>query len=119
MVENIQEFWVINISRMNVSLADLNITIPRKARMNLLKYNYTLKELEESRESGSIYRKRDKILVSYQEPIFINELSKKEISETPIKKQLRSVVKQESGKDENLLFSDEQFAESMLDIDEK
>lgn len=59
-------FWVTNISKMNVSLADLNLTIKAFSSVNLLDdrhYQYTEEQLKKSFESGSIYKKRDRIIV--------------------------------------------------------
>lgn len=59
-------FWVTNISNMNVSLADLNLTVKAFSSVNLLDkkhYYYTQEQLTKSFESGSIHKKRDKIIV--------------------------------------------------------
>jgi hypothetical protein len=59
-------FWVTNISNMNVSLADLNLTVKAYSSVNLLDkkhYYYTQEQLTKSVESGSIHKKRDKIIV--------------------------------------------------------
>lgn len=61
-----QSFWITNISKMNVSLADLNLTVKAFSSVNLLDkrhYQYTLEQLEKSVESGSIFKKSDKIVV--------------------------------------------------------
>jgi len=59
-------FWVTNISKMNVSLADLNLTIKAYSSVNLMDtkhYQYKVDQLKKSVESGSIFKKRDKIIV--------------------------------------------------------
>lgn len=59
-------FWVTNISPMNVSLTDLNLTVKAFSSANLLDkkhYQYTTEQLTKSFESGSIFKKRDKIIV--------------------------------------------------------
>ena len=59
-------FWVTNISNMNVSLADLNVTIKARSSVNLLdkKHFYVSKEqLLKSFASGSLFKKRNKIFV--------------------------------------------------------
>jgi hypothetical protein len=59
-------FWVTNISCMNVSLADLNLTVKALSSANLLDkrhYQYTIDQLTKSFESGSIFKKRDKIVI--------------------------------------------------------
>lgn len=62
---NKNEFYVINISNRNVSLRDLYLTIPKYKKINLLSkhYNYTLDQLIKSATSGSLYKKRNKILL--------------------------------------------------------
>lgn len=66
MKKNELTFWVTNISKMNVSLADLNLTIKAFSSVNLLDskhYYFTFEQLKKSAESGSIFKKRDKIIV--------------------------------------------------------
>ena len=60
------EFWVTNLSPRNVTLADLALNIKAFTTVNLLDkrhYQYTLEQLKKSQESGSIFHKRDKIIV--------------------------------------------------------
>ncbi len=58
-------FWVTNFSKRDVALTDLGITIKAMTSVNLLDikhYPYiTLTMLEQSKASGSMYKKRDKI----------------------------------------------------------
>lgn len=59
-------FWVTNMSSMNVTLADLALNIRAFSTVNLLDkrhYKYTLEQLLKSKESGSLFKKRDKIVV--------------------------------------------------------
>lgn len=59
-------FWVTNMSPMNVTLADLAVNIKAFSTVNLLDkkhYSYTLEQLLKSKESGSLFKKRDKISV--------------------------------------------------------
>lgn len=55
------EFWVTNVSnKMDISLSDLRLTIRRGQSKNLLDpryYKYTLDQLHESAETGSISKK--------------------------------------------------------------
>lgn len=65
------EFWVTNASPMNVTLADLAINIKSFSTVNLLNkkhYDLTLERLIKSKDSGSIFKKRDKILVRHLPP---------------------------------------------------
>lgn len=59
-------FWVTNMSPMNVTLADLALNIKAFSTVNLLDkrhYGYTLEQLIKSKESGSLFKKRDKIAI--------------------------------------------------------
>lgn len=114
---NSSGFWANNFSKMNVSLSDLNVTIPAKKSVNLLKY-FPLEKLEESKKTGSLFRKKDKIVISYQEPI-INSKENIKLYDGVILKPLRSVVKTDETPVEDLLFSDEQFAEDLLKMDDE
>lgn len=60
------EFWIKNISKMNVSLSDLQLIVPAGRSWNLLDkkhFSYNLEQLEKSALNGSIFRKSDKIKV--------------------------------------------------------
>ncbi len=66
-----EEFWATNISNMNVSLRDLGLTIPSNKSCNLLNskhYSFNKEQLELSAASGSLFAKRDKILVRQTAP---------------------------------------------------
>jgi hypothetical protein len=59
-------FWLTNISNRNVSLTDLNLTVRARSAVNLMDkkhYQYTIEQLQKSAESGSIFKKRDKLIV--------------------------------------------------------
>lgn len=69
---NKPSFWVTNISPRNVTLADLALNIKSYMTVNLLDtrhYKYTMEQLRKSQQSGSIFNKRDKILVREIEPV--------------------------------------------------
>jgi hypothetical protein len=66
-----EEFWATNVSQLNVSLRDLGITIPSKKSVNLLNskhYSFNKEQLELSATLGSLFAKRDKILVRQTAP---------------------------------------------------
>lgn len=68
------EFWIKNISKMNVSLSDLQLIVPAGRNWNLLDskhFKYTLEQLEKSAEDGSIFKKSDKIKIRNVAPIEI------------------------------------------------
>ena len=61
-----EEFWLTNVTKMDVMLGDLRVKVPSHSSINLLDsrhYNFTKEQLDKSAESGSIYIKRDKIKV--------------------------------------------------------
>jgi leucyl-tRNA synthetase len=110
------DFWITNVSNMNVSLSDLGITVPAGRSWNLLDskhFKFTLEQLEKSNTSGSIFKKRDKIRHGTQHHQVVK--NKKELSTQPIQIRKRSAVKIDNSKfDEgDWMFSDEQFAEEM------
>jgi hypothetical protein len=112
-------FWVVNISKMNVSLRDLNLTIKARASVNLMDskhYNYTLEQLKKSVESGSIFNKRDKIKVRKVPPYI--ETSKIYLSKSPVYNydKLYSNFSFEEKHFEELLVSDEQIASDLADL---
>jgi hypothetical protein len=110
-------FWVTNLCNRNVSLADLNVTIKAFSSVNLLDkkhYYYTLEQLEKSHQSGSIYKKRDKIVKRKIEP----EILKANIPllrETFIPNRERSTLIIKEEKYEELQISDEEFAKENAD----
>ncbi len=111
-------FWVTNISPMNVSLADLALTIKAYSSVNLLDmrhYQYTQEQLQKSFESGSIFKKRDKIVVRKIAP----EILKANVPLTretfiPTRERSTLVIKEENY--EELNVSDEDFAKENADI---
>ncbi len=111
-------FWVTNISPMNVSLADLNLTIKAYTSVNLLDkkhYYFTPEQLQKSFESGSIFKKRDKIVVRKIAP----EILKANVPLTretfiPTRERSTLVIKEENY--EELNISDEEFANANADI---
>jgi hypothetical protein len=66
-----KSFWITNISDCNVSLSDLNISVPAMSSVNLLDdkhYSFTNEQVKTSAQNGSIFRKRDKIVVRLVPP---------------------------------------------------
>jgi leucyl-tRNA synthetase len=67
-------FWVTNFSNRNVTLSDLNISIPAGASVNLLDpyhYKFTEEQLNKSNENGSIYHKKHLIRKRNVPPMMI------------------------------------------------
>lgn len=59
-------FWITNISNRDVALADLNISIKSMTSVNLLDSKHyahlTLEMLQKSEQSGSLFKKSDKLV---------------------------------------------------------
>lgn len=111
-------FWVTNISKRNVSLSDLNLTIKAFASINLLDnkhYSYSIQQLQASAKSGSIYAKRDKIVVRDVAPEML-KMNVPRLAETYIPSRERSVYVIENKEYEELNMSDEDFAKENADI---
>lgn len=69
--EQKHSFWIINVSKLNVSLTDLGLTIHVGQSFNLLdpkRFSYTLEQLEASLASGSLFLKRDRVKVRNNPP---------------------------------------------------
>ena len=113
-------FWVTNISNMNVTLTDLAINIPAYRTVNLMDtkhYQYNLDQLQKSATSGSIFKKRNKIIVRKTAP----EIHKEE---KPINRQSiipsreRSVLEIKDEKYEELQITNEEFADENSELAE-
>lgn len=105
-------FWVTNLTNMNVSLADLDLTIKAFSSVNLLDsrhYDFTLEQLEKSYASGSLYKKRDRIVRRKIEPEIL-QANLPLIKETFIPTRERSVLEIKETKYEELEITDEEFA---------
>ena len=117
---NIQStFWVSNISNRNVSLSDLRLTIPAYKTVNLADsrhYNFTNEQLTASAISGSIYKKRNKIIIRQVPPI----IEEKQLTvidyNAVVPTRRRSSVKIEEVYYEELDISDEKFAAEAADL---
>ena len=120
MITKRKEFWITNLSNRIVNIHDLTLFIKPFASVNLLDrrhYAYTIKQLEESATSGSIFRKRDKIFVRDYKPQDCSQENKIEIdmnSNIPSRERSAFVVKEEVY--EELIVSDLEFAEENADL---
>lgn len=102
-----------------MSLGDLRLTIQPGKWYNLLdgkSFSYTEEQLKKSQESGSLHLKKHMVKVTDTEPNFSTPIPKKTLSEFPMQRKPRSVVTQEEPDYEELLFSDEKFAEEMSEF---
>lgn len=123
-----KEFWLINksVSR-DVSLGDLRITVKRGAHINLLSKNYSFTEqqLEDSRKSGSIFKKRHLLAVREVQPRKIITPQVKEVVKPRVLTPLRNpqistavpYIKELDFDNDMLGMSDEQFAAEQADAD--
>lgn len=113
-----KDFWVTNISKRNVCLSDLALTIKKQSSVNLLDhdhYHYSLEQLEKSAASGSIFLKSHFIRVRKVPPQFVEPaILIVQGERTGLNK---SVVKIEIKEYEALDDSDEKFAEQSADIE--
>lgn len=112
-------FWVTNITNLNVSLSDLNLTIPARRTMNLLDsrhFHYTLEQLQKSSEQGSLYKKSDKIKIRKVAPKLEPPSSVIQLSDDRRQGTLYSSVKIIEKKYEELEITDEQSADEMSNL---
>lgn len=64
-------FWITNISKCDVMIADLGLLVPARRSLNLLDskhYKFTAEQLKKSAENGSLKRKSHMIVVRKTEP---------------------------------------------------
>jgi len=119
-MKNQETFWVTNISKMNVSLADLNLTIKAMSSVNLLDnkhYSFTKEQLLKSEKKGSLFNKRNKVFVRKIAP----EDEKSKIlfnRESAIPSRERSVYTIKEEQYEELHMSDTEFASENADLAE-
>jgi len=109
-------FFVINTSDRNVCLSDLALTIPAGRCYDLLNDNfyYTIEQLKASLKDGSLHKKRDKIKIGKGRPQ-IMEPPRRVLSEYPIITRNRSAVKVDEPVYEELIFSDDDYANQMAE----
>lgn len=115
-----KEFWVSNISNMNVTLADLALNIRARSSVNLLDnkhYKYTLEQLQASAEKGSLFKKRDKIYVRKLAPkILKSNLQFNRDSVIPGRERSVLEIKQNHYEELAITVSDEEFANELADM---
>ncbi len=113
-----KDFWITNISNTDVSLADLNLTIRAQSSINLLDnkhYNYTLEQLERSKVSGSLFKKSNKVYVRKVPPMF-SKINLPVVEDAFIPNRKKSLYEIKQEKYEELLISDDEFAEENADL---
>ena len=125
----VKTFWITNICNRNVSLADLNVTVPAFSSINLLDkrhYSYNLPQLLQSQKNGSLFKKSKIIVVRHKPPEVIkNQMPI--LKETHIPSREHSVLQIKEEKYEELEIkdqkvSDEEYAQDnaeLAELDEK
>lgn len=112
-----QVFWITNISNRNVSLADLNLTVKAFTSVNLLDkkhYNYSLEQLQASAGTGSLAKKKDKLVVRQLAPTIVKRNTSFD-RDSIIPTRERSVYSIKEEYFEELAISDEDFAKENAD----
>jgi hypothetical protein len=108
-----QEFWITNLSNRDVALYDLGLTIRAWSSINLLDakhYPHLTKSIaEKSEQSGSIFKKRDKIIHRKVAPITNQQYSVSLDRSAVIPTRQHSIVeiKQEKYDELNIVEEDE------------
>ncbi len=122
-----QEFWVTNFSLRNVTLADLAINIKTFSTVNLLDkrhYHLTIEQLTASMTSGSLFKKRNKLIIRQSAPPPVIPDKIPMLMQTVIPSRGTSVLEIEHKEYDELKIanekelqkiSDEQFAAESLD----
>src|SRR5574337_873037 len=103
-------FWITNMSPMNFTLADLELNNKAYSTVNLLDkkhYQYTLEQLLKSQESGSLFKKRDKVVVRNVPPPDPEKNRTPIIYGSIIPDRVRSLYKIEEQEYEELKVSEE------------
>jgi hypothetical protein len=113
-----KQFWITNTSNRDVSLGDLYLTVRAYKSVNLLDskhYYYTWEQICRSLESGSLFKKRDKVVVRKQAP----RVNKKTLlidKNSIIPNREKSIFEIKQEKFEELEVTDEQFAAGEADL---
>ena len=114
-----EQFWVTNVSNMNVSLADLALSIPARKTVNLLDrrhYSFTKEQLEASETSGSLFKKQSKIKKRKVPPVTETRQMVEVDFNAVVPSRRRSVVQIEHIQYDELELSDDLFAEQTADL---
>jgi hypothetical protein len=119
-MKNSESFWVTNVSTMNVSLADLNVTIKAMSSVDLLNkkhFSFSKEQLFKSFESGSLFKKRNKICVRRVAPEIENKNLLFKRDET-FPSRDRSILSIKEENYEELNLSDAEYANQNAELAE-
>jgi hypothetical protein len=118
MVKEAPAFWVTSMCNRNISLADLNVTIPAFRSVNLLDkrhYSYTLEQLQKSKENGSLFHKRNIVSVRQVAPALIkNDIPFLPESSFPSRERSVLVIKEEHYEELDLSDKDQKKKDEEL-----
>jgi len=110
-----KDFWVTNISNRDIALHDLGVVVRAKTSINLLNsrhYNLTLEQLEKSLATGSLFSRRHAVIKRKSPPTLNSTSFKIAIDrDAIIPDRTRSIYEIKQENYEELIVSDEQFAE--------
>ncbi len=114
-----EQFWVTNISNMNVSLADLALSIPARKTVNLLDarhYSFNREQLVISATTGSLFKKQSKIKIRKVPPVIETRQMLEVDFNAIVPSRRRSIVQIENIQYEELELSDDIFAQQVADF---
>lgn len=116
MNNNDKEFWVTNISNRDITLHDLGVVVRARTSINLLNsrhYNLTTEQCNTSLENGSLFS-RKKYITKRISPPTLNSLTFKIAIDhnAVIPNRTHSIYEIKEENYEELIISDEQFAEA-------
>lgn len=110
-VNHAKEFWLTNITRTDIGLSDLNLTIRAYTSINILDpkhYYLTPEQIKRSLEGGSLFKRRDKVVVRKVAPEGEERnLRRIPVSTQPIIRPKRTHVEIVERKFEGLDYDDE------------
>jgi hypothetical protein len=112
-------FWIINISKVVVNLGDIGLSIRPGQYYNLLDpkhFHYAYDRLAKSLESGSLFKKKNKIVYLGEEKPYFGKKEKMQMSTIPAVKPVRSIVEVIEPDYDQLLFSDESYANEISEL---
>lgn len=113
-MKNTKSFWLTNVCKRNVSLSDLNLTIKAFTSVNLLDtkhYSYTIEQLDNSYEKGSLFAKRSLIKKREIPPQKEDPVRIAFQQDATIPDRARSILVIKNEKYEELSVFDESFVE--------
>lgn len=113
-------FWVHNLSKIDIHLHDLNITIPSGKFVNLEK-NFTPEQLEKSLNEGYLGKRKDVLKITFNLHIYEKEPVYEEYKGPTYRPMRVAKIKQNEEElftDSDFFISDEKFVDDIIkDLD--